>query len=644
MSPRMSGRRSPGAALRGRPERRWTDRALLSLALLAFASLPPAAAAAPATLPGLNAFVDEVMTDALERYRIPGAAVAVVSGGEVVLLEGYGLADVERRIPVDPERTVFRAFSVSKPVTATAVMQLFDRGLLRPDDDVTRHLEGLPLRRAFPQPVTAGQLLTHTSGFTDRGAGTVALHPENVKTLEQYLADRPYRQVYPPGQRAAYSDYNFALAGYLVERVSGIPFPRFAEETVFRPLGMSRTTFLQPRPGTRVPEHAVGYAYAGGRYEPQPPAYYQAYPASGMLTTASDMARFMLAHLSGGRYAGAVILSPFTRKLMHQQQFTPLPPLSGLTYGFWTETSHGRAVLMHTGAGTGFSSMLYLLPDEKVGVFIAANRRNLPFHYAFIRRFMDRYFPAPVRPPPRTPPGRPDLGRFTGTYIWHRYDPSTIEKIIREEVSVRANADGTLTLLPEGGRYIPVGPLLFRRTDGDNYLAFETDPSGRVVRLNTGRWAWTYDRARSYETRPLLFGLVGMVNLVFTAVLAAAVLRRVRRRRIDDTPPAERWVRALTVAMSALNLVFTAVIFALVPDIDAGRATMFDEGWPPAVTALLAIPLVTAVCAAGLAAGTAVAWARRWPLARRLEYTVVLLAAAGFTWAAYQLNLLGWHY
>ncbi|MDI3281563.1 MAG: serine hydrolase domain-containing protein, partial [Bacillota bacterium] len=212
------------------------------------------------------------MMDALGRYQIPGAAVAVVSGEEVVLLKGYGFADVERRIPVDPERTVFRAFSVSKPVTATAVMQLFDRGLLKPDDDVTRHLEGLPLRRAFPQPITAGQLLTHTSGFTDRGAGTVALHPENVKTLEQYLADRPYRQVDPPGQRVAYSDYNFALAGYLVERVSGLPFPRFAEETVFRPLGMSRTTFLQPRPGVRVPEHAVGYAHAGGRYEPQPPA------------------------------------------------------------------------------------------------------------------------------------------------------------------------------------------------------------------------------------------------------------------------------------------------------------------------------------------------------------------------------------
>src|SRR5690606_9419985 len=191
---------------------------------------------------------DGLVPAALERSGIPGAAVAVVHDGQVLTARGYGWADTgsaggEPR-PVDPDRTLFRVGSISKVFVATAVMQLVEQGRIDLDADVERYLD-FPLPRAFAQPVTMRHLLTHTAGFEERIKGLIALDGPGPDLRETVAVDPP-EQVFAPGTVPAYSNYGYALAGYVVERVSGVPFDAYVEQNVIRRAGMTSSTFAQP--------------------------------------------------------------------------------------------------------------------------------------------------------------------------------------------------------------------------------------------------------------------------------------------------------------------------------------------------------------------------------------------------------------
>lgn len=210
----------------------------------------------------------------------------------------------------------------------------------------------------------------------------------DVPGLGPFLASHPFRQVYPPGQRIRYSDYNTSLVGYIVEKTAGVPFDRYVEENVFRPLGMRRSSFARPWPPELAADLAMGYLYAG-RYRPRPAGETMFTPAAGLLTTAEDMGRFMIAHLQAGRFGDRRILAAETAEEMHRRHFAPHPRLAGLTYGFWERVQNGHRALEHMGEGFGFANLLYLMPDANVGFFITTNRRDFSLHLAFTDRFLN---------------------------------------------------------------------------------------------------------------------------------------------------------------------------------------------------------------------------------------------------------------
>lgn len=217
---------------------------------------------------------------------------------------------------------------------------------------------------------------------------------------------------------------------------------------------------------------------------------------------------------------------------------------------------------------------------------------------------------------------------------------------MREEARIQVNADGSLTPQPWGGRYVEVQPLLFQRADGDGFLAFRTDDGGRITRLLTDRWPWTFDRLPWYETTGFRLACLGVCLSVFLATVGAGVVSLWRRPRSD--PPAG-WAGRLTgpvaFALSALNLVFASCFAVIMREVGLGVATAYDYGMPPAVAALLVIPVTTAALTAVLLVCVGWAWARRlYSLSRRLHYTVVTLAALAYTVLLNNLNLFGWRY
>ena len=218
--------------------------ALLSLSvpipLRAADALPPH----PADPADLEAFFDAFVTAGMAAHTLPGVTVAVVADGAPVFLRGYGYADRERSIPVDPATTLFDVGSVAKLFTFTAVMQLVEQGRLDLHADVNRYLTRFQVPATFPEPVTAAHLLTHTGGFDEWDIGAAARTSAEVLPVCEYLARRLPPRIRPPGEIIAYSNHGTALAGCLVEEISGMPFADYIKRHIFAPLDMTRSSAM----------------------------------------------------------------------------------------------------------------------------------------------------------------------------------------------------------------------------------------------------------------------------------------------------------------------------------------------------------------------------------------------------------------
>ncbi|NIN92939.1 serine hydrolase, partial [bacterium] len=172
----------------------------------------------------LEAFLEGIMTAYMETHHIAGATIAVVKDGEIFFAKGYGYADVKEKKPVIADKTLFRPGSVSKLFTWTAVMQLFEQGKIDLNDDINIYLKDFKIPDTYPEPITMTHLLTHTPGFEDFVNEMGAREAEDLVPLAEFLARKMPVRVLRPGKLTSYSNYGTALAGYIVEEISGMPF------------------------------------------------------------------------------------------------------------------------------------------------------------------------------------------------------------------------------------------------------------------------------------------------------------------------------------------------------------------------------------------------------------------------------------
>jgi CubicO group peptidase (beta-lactamase class C family) len=425
----------------------------------------------------LETLVDSVMSRGMAAEHIPGAVFTLVQQGRVVFAKGYGLADVDAKLPVSPDSTIFRIGSITKVFTATAVVQLAGRGRLRLDRDVNEYLERLAVPRTYDEPVTATHLLSHTAGFDELPGVRQARSAEALLPLHEFLEDKLVR-VRPPGRVTAYSSFGAALAGLLIEEVSGLPYEEYLRQNVWRPLGMHHT-YITPG-GT-----PVGYDYQNGVVTRAPYEWYHTAPASAINSTAADMARFMIAHLEGG----GPILSERAADEMHRRHATMHPKIPGWTLGFQENDLNGERILEHGGDIAGFSSLLVLLPDRRTGFFVAHHREGANLRFTVEQAVLDAFFrDRRVAEKLPSPAGDAALAeRFAGTYRWNIYCRTCASGAQQlPEFAVTANADGTITLT--GKRWVEVSPFFFRSTDGKERLGFAADTTGRVMHLTGGSW------------------------------------------------------------------------------------------------------------------------------------------------------------
>jgi len=436
----------------------------------------------------LASFVDPLVSAQMEKENIPGAVFVLVQDGKILYERGYGLANLATRKPVDPEKTIWRIGSISKVFTATAVVQLADRGRIGLNDDVNRYLTRVKVPATFPEPVRFTHLLTHTAGLDEIRPGTQAETAAGVLPVCDFLRGKLVR-LRPPGSVISYSTYGVTLAGCLVEEVSGKSFGDYLASNIWRPLGMTRTSIDVP--DSVRGDLAQGYEIDSGTNKVSRWEWYHTTPASSINASGADMGRFIIAHLQNGRLGQSRIMSEAAARDMHRQHATSHPRLPGFAYGFYEDFTNGERILKHGGNVEGFAAELVLLPERGIGFFIATQHEPAELKDVIEKALLDHYFPAttkPVRPVPMSG-YRERVSRFAGTYEINEFCHSCgSDRRVYPRVEVKAFPDGTISITGHTPHFVEVSPLFFERVDGEGKAAFLADDSGRISAVAGNSW------------------------------------------------------------------------------------------------------------------------------------------------------------
>jgi len=571
----------------------------------------------------------------------------MVRNGSEFFTKGYGYANLRIKAVPNPNTTIWGVASISKTFTATAMMQLYEQGLLdfgKPAQYyLTQHVaNGFQLEPTpYLDPITVGNLLTHTSGIDERWImdGTVPADEPSLQDLKDFLTQTWPGYVKPPNVTTTYSNEAFILNGYLVQLISGASFSTYITNKITTPLGMSSSsTFEQPTPDME-PNLAMGYNWdeASQAYTEVPNWYElnpQPAPEGSFKTTAADMQKYMLMHLNGGVYNNTRIMNQTTAQLMHSLHFTMDPALPGYCYCFYQYWRNGIRAIMHEGDIEGFASLLFLMPEQNIGIFMSMNRvltpGGLPFmddpttealRQNFIEQFLDRYYP-PVQPQPPVSWTSASLDRsnkFAGTYVTTRYPHTTFVKVLRifSEIEVTAWQDS-----PNGGiaindfRYVEVSPLLFRQYNDTNWLypqiAFKLTDTGDILAMvfDTDCYEpipW-YEGSRFVYSLVFIFGILLVMYPVFCLTLFLYYkCRRVNVKNVQEyyrrmaeandftyVASPHRFARPCAIAARVLAVVNCVIflIFGIFFGIFLAGGS-WEMSVPPYAIFLLVLPIIT---------------------------------------------------
>ncbi|GHC08741.1 serine hydrolase domain-containing protein [Thermomonas carbonis] len=648
---------------------------ILSVALLgpALAQAPapvapatPIPVAAPATpvppadklnAADLEAWLDGLVPYVLEQADVAGSVVVVVKDGQVLLEKGYGYADLAAKTPVDPQGTLFRPGSVSKLFTWTAVMQLVEQGKLDLDKDVNTYID-FKIPDYQGKPVTLRNIMTHTTGMEEQIRWLIATDPNAVAPLDAALKHWVPERIFAPGGTPAYSNYATAVAGYIVQRVSGEPFDAYIKRHIFDPLGMQHSSFSQPLQPALLAQMSKGYITASDG-KPQPYELINMAPAGSLAASGADMGRFMIAHLQKGEYNGARILSEATAVQMHSTAQASVGPLNKMMLGFYETTVNGHRAIAHGGDTMWFHSDLQLFLDDGIGIYVSTNSagkdgaaRNV--RASLVTGFADRYLPLTGALPASTvdaATARLHAQQVAGAYMSSRRAQSNFMSILNVAglVKIVANEDGTISvpmLTKFSGaarKWREVSPYVWRDVDGGDRLAADV-VDGQVTRFSVDGLAaiMVFQRQPGWVSLLVPLAVASLLALLLTVLAwpVSALVRRhygVRYALTGGDARSHRAVRiaALLVLASVLSILWLVV--SMMSDLNMMTPDMDGTVIGLRLFALVMLPVGTLVGlwnAKNVLASHRSRWAKLWSI-------VLAIAFLSLLWIGLRHHLMG---
>ena len=601
------------------------------------AAAPMATARVPDGSARLDAYVDGIVARLRREYGLPALTISVVRNDALLLAKGYGLADLASARPVVADITLFRIGSVSKTFIWTAVTMLVERGQIDLDADVNSYLKSVRVAQAFGKPVTMRHLMHHRAGFED-SIRVFSVSDDDPRTLAELLAQHQPARVFAPGMRTSYSNWGAGLAAQVVADVSGQAYDDFLQAEILNPLGMRATTFIAPAKmdeGTRA-NLATAYKNANGALGLQPYLQMGAYwPAGGVASTATDMARWMRFHLNGGELEGVRLMSAQAHARMWTRAYNDRPGAPDLAHGFQDRSYHGLRLICHGGATSAFYTNMVMVPELGLGIFVSQSSRQTWLSVNQLPTLIVDYIRGgSFSPELAVDPAEPDaLTEMAGTYLQNARVFSSFAAVFALDSTAQispVSADALrVSLNGETIQYRRVGAErdVFESASGTR-IGFLRE-GGRVVALVDTSGAFTMEKVGILKNPETALVALGAAVLLSLTTLLGFWWRLGRGTTYGHGTAASMAAGASLLATLCV-LGFVAAAGLLVMDITSlgsvafaasyPRLSMFSTHYAGFVIAGAAMLLCLALLPAWKAAG--------WGLWRRLHYTTFALVLA----------------
>jgi CubicO group peptidase (beta-lactamase class C family) len=513
--------------------RTWLSLLLALVAPFAFAS-PPAAAAAPADVPGLDAYVQQVMHD----WRVPGLSIAVVKDGKVLLARGYGVRRLGEPGKVDAD-TLFDIGSNTKTFTVAALGTLVSGGKLQWDTPVVDELKEWRLHDAYAtEDATLLDLLAHRTGYCDPGAVWYTSDASDI--LERVRYQEPkygFRTTF------CYNNVQYLAAGRFIPAITGGSWNDYVAAHLFRPLDMDRTVTtdaaVEASGNVAAPHGMVdGSPAAVGRYWPHNMDAFAA--VGGIWSSANDMSHWLQMLLANGKYAGRHVLDAQvidameTPRILIQsdgiggeiRRWMPGGHFYAYGLGLFVQDYHGHLLVWHAGDIDGMASAMALVPDARLGIVVLSNMDHADARFAIVARVLQGMLELPTRDIEATllaathkndaegdaiekklaetrvagnAPPLP-LADYAGTYT-DELDGEAQVAVEHGHLVLRlGNPDFTGALTPWHGNTVRVDWR--HQFYGDDYVTFDVDALGRPSKLHLAGASLHYQRSQSAAPKP----------------------------------------------------------------------------------------------------------------------------------------------
>ncbi len=600
----------------------------------------------------INAFMDGIVKATIEERNIAGATLIIVSNGKTVVKKGYGYADIDNQIKVNPDSTLFRIGSISKLFTWIAVMQLVEQGVYDLDTDINEYLESFKVPDTFSEPVTIRSLLSHTPGFEDKLYKLFVKSADEMPDISEIFNNQMPKRVRPPLEYASYSNHGTGLVQYLVEKASKLSFEKYSEKHIFPSLGLQNTTFRQPIPQKLQKQMSKGYTFENGVFKEK---YFEFVPMTGVggaSTTAADMGKFIEALLNYSCLDTLCLLDTAYYKKMLKPVLTHAEGLNSSLLGFMDLSRNNMKIFGHGGDTFWFHSGLAVIPDYNTGIFLSFNSYNGGGAYAqTINKFIDRYFPDDRSLIETVSLSEEYLEKFTGQYKATRHSHTDLFKLLSilnpVEVSLEDDYLRINNLGDKASFWEPIDSLRFRNKKSNELIAFELDANNeRAKYLFVGNFPIVaFERLKGFNS-PQLHSIIIIVNLItIIFILLFWPFIALIRRKYQRMLPAPQLIPfpAKLVAWICAACFMAFYLLLSISSSSMGEELIMRIPWGVRIGLFfpfLAIPFLLLMMLQAI-----ILWKMKdikWR--SRLFYYFSIIVFLAFYWQIYYWNLLGWNY
>ena len=588
---------------------------------------------------GFQDFLDGVFQQQLEDSDIPGIMAVAVDKDGLIYSNSFGHADLAENKELEPGETLVRTGSTGKIFTWLALLQQAEAGNLDLEEDINYYLpENLQFDYDENEPIRVIDLMSHTPGFEDIQLGILSPSIEDLVSLEDYLHDTRPEIVREPGEIPAYSNYGTTLAGYIIERVTGLSYHEYLERNIFRPLRMYNTSSRQDifTDSEIAINISSGYFNDNGFLQPGEFEIFQEYPAGGHTVTGYDMANFMLGILNGGELLGWRFLSEEYNDKLFERIFSIDDEMAGWTHGLMELNLKNQTIYWHGGDTLQFHTGIFFIPEEEKAIFVAYNGPGGTMARLDLINALDRQYFSKEDYQPVVSGEELISQDYQGEYLSSRRNYSTPEKLISRLSQIRISiVDNHLIVdAHEKDKYYKLEEDRFINHSGNEIIKFYRDEEGSIdyfaYQNNPTNVFTKTSLLESSRLHLLIIGLVLLVLLVTPISNLISLFKNKTVSSFNDRDKIPAWPGIIFSMVGLAFSIFQVRIFLYLMD--------NPYSWPDYTGLVSLVPILMIL----LLLLMVYQLIKFGPLAKRfISQLILILVGSAFIILLYYYNLIG---